>query len=109
MSRLGAHIVYFAHAAHHTFYHVPPLKPGEEPTEKHVKVEGSIHHPDLREFAGLVTREHPDGTRDLVIFPPGKNPTHVEAVPEGSEPGTFHLVEETGGTDVVRLPLKTAG
>ena len=41
-------------------------------------VQGSVHHPELAEFAGIVTREHKDGHADLVIFPPGRAPVHVE-------------------------------
>lgn len=53
---------------------------------------GSVFHDSLAEFSGLVTRSHPDGTHDIVIFPPDKAPAHVERVAEGAkgdEPGTL--------------------
>lgn len=50
---------------------------------------GSVLHPEMTEFAGLVTRRYEDGTADLIIFPPKRTPQHVERVPEGEGPGSF--------------------
>lgn len=47
-------------------------------------LKGSIHHPELTEFTGLVTRSHGDGTHDIVIFPPNRAPVHVNGVGEGA-------------------------
>ena len=55
-------------------------------------LEGSIHHPELAEFTGIVTQEHEDGTADLVIFPPGRPPAHVAGAQSGDGPGTFSRV-----------------
>lgn len=106
MAKIGSHVLYRALAAHHTVtvethkgaVHVHEKSTHEvavnekgEPTET-VKHHGSVHHRELREFAGLVTRTHKDGTADLVIFPPGKAPTHVERVKEGGNEGEFETV-----------------
>lgn len=59
-----------------------------EPNE----VSGSPFHPEMEEFAGLVTREHPDGTCDLAIFAPARGVLHITGISEGGEPGTFTLL-----------------
>lgn len=56
-------------------HHTTTVK-GEE------EIAGSVHHESLREFTGLVTRSHDDGTHDLVVFPPNRSPIHVDRVPE---------------------------
>lgn len=48
-------------------------------------VTGSVHHPDLAEFTGFVTRSYDDARHDIVIFPPGHVPVHVARVPEAVE------------------------
>jgi hypothetical protein len=91
MSKLGKHCVYTVPVAHHTNTIKKPH--GEAGKE----LEGSTHHAELREFAGLVTREHaPAGkkkaeTFDIVIFPPGKAPVHVEGVLEGKDAGEIQI------------------
>lgn len=77
---LGHPVRYLAHADHRT-----ETVRGEE------TLKGSTHHPEAVEFAGQVTRSHPDGTHDLVIFPPNKNPEHVDHAHEGDGPGQFRL------------------
>lgn len=77
--------------SHTVRYRVPEVHEtettvGDEPTKK-----GSIHHREMTEFVGLVTRSHDDGTHDIVIFPPDKPPVHVHKVAEGHGPGTFSL------------------
>lgn len=68
-----SHVVrYRVHEGHKT-----ETKKGEE------TLQGSLHHPELDEFTGLVTRSRPDGTHDIVIFPPNRAPVHVDNVTEG--------------------------
>lgn len=50
---------------------------------------GSVHHPELVEFTGLVVREHENGRADLVIFPPNGTLRHVNDAAEGDGPGSF--------------------
>ena len=93
---LGAHVVYRSHEGHQTKTIVGHEKDDkgndkldDEGKKIPIEVEGSIHHRDMREFAGLVTRVHPSGkkgqkdTYDIVIFPPGREPSHIEGVSEG--------------------------
>jgi hypothetical protein len=42
---------------------------------------GSIHHPSQREFAGMVGGLNEDGTASILIFPPNRQPTWIDAVP----------------------------
>lgn len=56
------------------------------------ELEGSVHHAELTEFTGLVTRSHADGGHDIVIFPPDKPPIHLHNVREGQGPGTLTFV-----------------
>ncbi len=96
MSKLGSHVVYRVPEAHHT---TTTKKPHGGEEEVH---EGSIHHHQLREFAGLVTRCHeadaeaPKGERhptyDIVIFPPGKGITDVSGVKEGKGAGEITIL-----------------
>ena len=63
---------------------------------------GSVHHPELAVFTGLVTQRHEDGSADLIIFPPKRNPVHVENVREGAGPGTFTaLAAAAAGPDLL--------
>lgn len=82
---LGHPVVYRVPAGHHNT--TVKVVDGKE-----VETEGSVHHHEMREFAGQVVRSHDDGTHDLVLFPPGKSmPVYVEKVKhsDGGEPGTF--------------------
>lgn len=93
MARLGAHVVYLAAGAHLTT--ATKVAADKTPTT----LIGSIHHPELQEFAGLTTRVHADGRADLIVFPPGRPPVHVENVreddeAEGTEVGTFVYAED---------------
>ncbi len=97
---LGAHVVYRASKDHHTKTITGTKKDekGQEVKDKdgkpiNVEVEGSVHHRELREFAGLVTRERAGkpATFDIVIFPPGANPVHVENVAEGTDEGEIEF------------------
>lgn len=63
-------------------------------------LEGSIFHPELKEFAGIIGRLRPAGdtegsvdTADIALIVPG-NPDlrWVEGVPEGDEPGCFRPI-----------------
>lgn len=63
--------------------HLTETKRGDE------TVHGSVHHPELAEFGGVITRAHGDGTFDLVIFPPHRMPVHVDRVRPGDAPGQF--------------------
>lgn len=71
MALVGSTVTYTAH---------PELCVGDD---------GSVFHPHVRSFAGIVTRTHDDGVCDLTIFPPGRAPAAVEAVTEGAEAGQF--------------------
>jgi hypothetical protein len=55
-------------------------------------LEGSVHHPQLQVFSGLVTRVHDDNSADLVIFPPNRPPVSVDRAVEGEGIGTFHAL-----------------
>lgn len=72
------HVVYRVPDEHHTTTTVG----GDE-------LKGSIHHREMVEFVGMVTRDRGDGTCDIVIFPPDKAPVHVAGVKTGEGPGTF--------------------
>ncbi|HEY2068265.1 MAG TPA: hypothetical protein VGG48_01825 [Rhizomicrobium sp.] len=96
MARLGSHVIYHTHDEHRTVTTKKQL--GEEAVE----LQGSIHHPELTDFAGLVTRlsagpsagkKKPAQLHDIVIFPPGRAPTHVEGVSEGREAGEIEVIE----------------
>lgn len=86
---LGSNVVYHADKKHHTVTETVD-------TEKNKKeFEGSVHHRELRDFAGLVTRENGEGknaTFDLVIFPPNAAPAHIAGVSEGDDDGEFEFV-----------------
>lgn len=102
---LGSHVVYRAHKDHHNKTIVGHKKDDagnelkdDEGNKIPIEVEGSIHHRELRIFAGLVTRVNraakkgEKDTYDIVIFPPGAAPNHVEGVREG---GGDHEIEFT--------------
>lgn len=93
MSHIGRPVVYRALEAHHTetvLRHEPhPENPGEMVP---VKAQGSVHHPEAKEFAGQVTRSHDDGSHDLIIFPPNRPPVHVDHAAEGDGWGSFSFV-----------------
>lgn len=78
---------------HHVVYRVPEEHHGETIKEG-VTTLGSVHHHELREFAGIVSREHEDGSCDLHIFVPNKpGSMAVDKVAEGDEHGQFSLVK----------------
>jgi hypothetical protein len=79
---LGMPVVYHVPESHHT-----------ETVIGDSTVAGSVHHRELRDFAAQVTREHPDGAYDLVIFPPGELPKHIERVAPGNASGMFSMIE----------------
>lgn len=62
-------------------FHVPEAR--HMRTRKHDKSEviGSAYHPELADFAGIVTRVGEDDRCDLVIFPPNRPPVTVNNVP----------------------------
>lgn len=86
MSQLGHHVVYRVHAEHKT-----------ETIKGDKTVAGSLHHEELTEFAGLVTRVRGKGKCDLIIFPPNRSPVHVDDVAEGDGDHQFRLVEPDDG------------
>ena len=57
---------------------------------------GSVHHPELSEFAGVVTRQRDDGTFDITIFPPNRPSKTMEHVTWANGPGGFRLVGQDG-------------
>jgi hypothetical protein len=61
-------------------------------------IRGSVHHAEIAEFTGIVTRSHHDGTHDIVIFPPGRTMVHLDRVKVGDGPGeiVFVTVVEPG-------------
>jgi hypothetical protein len=77
MSLLGSHVVFRPGEDHHN-----TTKTKHPVTGKEIEHQGSVYHPELREFAGLVTRGYEDGTCDLIVFPPNRQPVHVERVPD---------------------------
>ncbi|HEV2187507.1 MAG TPA: hypothetical protein VGR70_09880 [Stellaceae bacterium] len=92
MSHVGKSVLYRTHPDHHTKTIVgQEPDPENEGKERPVTVDGSVHHPRLQEFAGLVTQSHDDGTHHLVIFPPNRPPVYVDHVKEGTEDGCFSL------------------
>lgn len=94
MSKLGHPVVYTAHEGHHV-------------TETHpvtgAIIEGSLHHPHLRQFAGLIGRIHQDGRCDIFVFVPNKPGFWADAIEPGFGPNQFHLfhheAEEMGEDD----------
>lgn len=75
----------------HTVRYRVPEEHYRETLDGGVEKTGSIHHRDHREFTGLVTHSHDDGSHDIVIFPPDKPPVHVHQVTEGDGPGTVTI------------------
>lgn len=87
---LGHPVIYRAHEDHHV---TTRRTDGEGDDAREVEVHGSVHHPELREFAGLVTRVHADGRKfDVVIFPPNREPRHVDGVAEGTNDHEIEFV-----------------
>ena len=52
-------------------------------------LEGSVFHPSLRSFAGIIGEVQADGTYGLIIFPPQKPPVWVDGAKYGAGPGGF--------------------
>lgn len=75
--KLGQAVVYRAHAEHKT----ETVK--KDANGKEITLQGSLHHPEMEEFAGLVGRVHADGSADLIIFPPNRPAVWVDAVKQG--------------------------
>lgn len=88
--RLGLPVIYTAHEGHHTVVHHELPADAPEDAAPKVKHLGSIHHPEHREFAAIVTRANDDGSCDLVIFPPNREPRHVDRVSEASRKTRSH-------------------
>lgn len=82
MFKVGMPIVYRAHQTLKTETAPHPENPGET-IETQVPDGGSVHHPELDRFAGLITRTYDDKTADLVFFPPNREPKHADKVPFG--------------------------
>ncbi len=82
MSKLGDVVVYTVPAGHET-------TTLETIAAKVEEIFGSIHHSEMREFAAIVGNVNIDGTCDLQLLVPNKEPRWVDAVPEGTGPGTF--------------------
>lgn len=53
---------------------------------------GSVHHPEMLAFAGIIGRIREEGDADVLIFPPGRDPKWVLGVEQGEEPGQFQAV-----------------
>lgn len=101
--QLGLPVIYRAHDGHLNYERRP--HPEKEKADRGVTIlvhaGGSIHHPEMHEFAALVTRVHRDGSCDLVFFPPSKEPQRAERVPEGKSGHTWrhlhaHHLDESG-------------
>lgn len=53
-------------------------------------LEGSVFHPELVHFAGIIGRIHDDGTADIALIIPNHSDLRwVANVPEGDGPGCF--------------------
>lgn len=109
---LGTHVIYHAHADHKA---KTVRKIGEKTVEveveaggKKTKVKktiddtvelvGSIHHPEMQVFAGLITRARGRDEKgvhkfDLIIFPPGRAPKHIDDVAQGAGDHQFEIVK----------------
>lgn len=122
MAKLGALVIYCALAAHHTTVEehvhedvggkkVPQFTEAiDEETQLAKKVplmrlvaEGSIHHPEMREFVGIVggvRREARTAERDartvydVLLFVPNKEPRWVDGVVEGSGDHEFRVIAD---------------
>jgi hypothetical protein len=53
------------------------------------ELKGSVHHPALTEFAGIVGAVNEDGTCALQLFVPNKPPTWIDDAMEGAGAGQF--------------------
>jgi hypothetical protein len=82
MSHLGQHVVYRVKDEHRS-----------ETVKGSETLQGSVHHPEAAEFAGIVTRSHEDGSHDLAIFPPDRPVKHIARVTEGDGADQFELVK----------------
>ncbi len=104
---LGAHVIYRAHKEHyaktvvgHQTDDKGEPKLDEEGNKIPIEVEGSIHHRELKIFAGLITRVYSSGKKgekdlyDIVIFPPGADPRHVDKVKEGTGDHEIEIVRD---------------
>jgi hypothetical protein len=89
MSHLGKPVLYTCHAEHQT---ETIKKDGATET----KLLGSVHHPEQRTFAGIVTRENEDGSYGLAIFPHGGHgrpgPVYVDDAREGDGEHEFQIL-----------------
>ena len=84
MSLIGQSVIYRAHENHLT----KTLKGDQE-------VSGSVHHPEMTEFAATVTADNGDGTHRLQLHIPNHGRlVHVDDAAEGEGPHTFSLVNE---------------
>lgn len=57
------------------------------------------HLAEHAELAAIIGREHPDGTADLMVFVPNKEPHWQDRVPEGQGSHTWHHVHEDLGLE----------
>ena len=65
---------------------------------KPAEVLGSIHHPELKDFAATVARVYPNGKAQLQLLVPNKSPVWVDQVAEGAGPGKFQAVDMAAET-----------
>lgn len=85
MAKLGDRVLFRVAENHRT----KTVKGGEE-------LAGSIYHPEMTEFVGIVGRVHVIAKAqfcDLQLLIPNADPKWVGRVAEGDEPGEFELLE----------------
>ena len=82
MAKLGDRVLYAVHDGHKT-----------ETVKGDKKLAGSVHHPELTEFAGLVGRLHADGSCDIAILVPNGELKWVDGVTEGTGAHQFTVLE----------------
>ena len=90
MANLGDHVIYQTDPVHHTKTVKHPMG---DPAAPVVELEGSVHHPEMREFAGIVGRVNDDGTHDLLIHVPNQPSRWVNGCKESAN---FNVVGARG-------------
>lgn len=66
-----------------------------------------VHLAEHSALAAIVGAENADGTAELLVFVPGKEPHWQNAVPEGTGPHTWHHVHDDGSEPDKQIPDAT--
>lgn len=84
---VGHPVQYTVHGEHRTETVKKHPTTGED-----LSYRGSVHHHEMTVFGGRIGRVHPDGTADIVIDVPHKEPKWIDGVKEGDGEHEFRLL-----------------